>query len=29
VRQVAAWRRLLAAGELGSLHNQMKAKWKL
>jgi hypothetical protein len=29
VRQLMAWRRALPAGELGSLHNHMKTKWKL
>ena len=29
VRQVMAWRRVLPVGELGSLHNQMRSKWKL
>ncbi len=29
VRQLMAWRRALGSGELGSLNNQMKNKWKL
>jgi hypothetical protein len=29
VRQLMAWRSLLAQAELGSLHNQLKSKWKL
>ena len=29
VRQLMAWRRALGAGELGSLNNHMKAKWRM